>query len=123
MKRVSSKRAALMRVVERERDLFRSVMQSCMICGVRAVDVHEIAQGAAREAALAERCAWLLLCRRCHADVHDQSEWPIARQLALKLLRDCDFLDIDRVCELRGRAVGAITLGEVVAHLEMVDLH
>jgi len=112
-----------MRKVEKERDLFREVMEHCFLCGVRATEIHEVAQGPAREAALAERCAWLLLCRRCHADVHDQSEWPISRQLALKLLRDCDFLDIDRVCELRGRAVGAITLGEVVAHLEMVDLH
>ena len=52
------------------------------------LEVHEIARGPARKKAVESRCAWLLLCRRCHDAMGDLKKWPISRQLALKRIHD-----------------------------------
>jgi hypothetical protein len=93
-------------------------MGVCAKCSRQApLDCHEIARGAAREAALSRREAWLALCRNCHDSMDDYSVWPVERQLALKLLSDPAWFNIQVVNELRGRAPDAITLAEVADYL------
>ena len=88
----------------------------CMVCGRQGTDTHEIARGAYRKQAVKQRCAWLRLCRECHNAMDDYSEWPIARQLALKKLQDPQYYDRQAVNRLRGRHDNAITEGEVEAY-------
>ena len=92
---------------------------NCWRCGRYGVQCHEIACGPARKKARQERCSMLALCPDCHRKVHDYSLWPIARQLALKLIRDPKHFDPERVNELRGRSRFAIELFEIVEFLEM----
>ena len=49
------------------------------------------------------------------------AQWPIERQLALKMLVDPQYFDLLKICELRGRAPTAIVLEDVVPYLEMGD--
>lgn len=92
----------------------------CQVCcDSRPVDVHEIARGPARSRALGERCTWLALCRECHERVGDYEQWPIIRQLAVKLLADAEHFDLELFNSIRGRAAKAITLAEIVEHLEL----
>ena len=103
------------------RDEFR-MRQHCMACGRSgAWDVHEIASGPARHKAIKEPCAWLLLCRPCHNEMHDRTIWSITRQLALKKKMDPDNYDRIRVNELRGRHPEAITEEEVDAYKEGLE--
>ena len=77
----------------------------CQVCSTcMATDVHEIASGAARQAAVSERCAWLAVCRVCHHNLHDYTAWPLEKTLALKLLKDPNWFDLAKINELRGRA-------------------
>jgi hypothetical protein len=93
---------------------------TCQCCMRRkAVDCHEIPRGAHREQALEHRCAWLAVCRPCHELIDDYSEWPVARQLALKLLGDPEHFDLLTVNRLRGRDENAITMGDVVVWLKL----
>jgi hypothetical protein len=87
----------------------------CMICGscTGGGDVHEIARGPSRKEAYHNRAAWLLLCRQCHDEVGNYMLWPIARQLAVKLVADPDYFDLEVVNRLRGRDKDAITMQEV----------
>lgn len=82
--------------------------------GWPGLQTHEIARGPARKLAYADRTAWLRLCAGCHEAVGNLREWPIARQLALKLLCDPVWYDVERVNKLRGRAAGSVTQGEVM---------
>lgn len=118
LRRVSKKRAALNREAKPLRDDFRQMFTMCQCCCKRvASDVHEICRGSHREAALKERAAWLCLCRVCHDELDDYSQWPITRQLALKLVGDPEFFDLATVNTLRGRDENAITLAEVAKWL------
>jgi hypothetical protein len=87
----------------------------CMICGscTGGGDVHEIARGVSRKDSYHNRAAWLLLCRQCHDEVGNYMLWPIVRQLAVKLVADPDYFDLEAVNLLRGRDRDAITLQEV----------
>lgn len=89
--------------------------QCCM--RAPAVEVHEITRGAARQAALVERCSWLALCRGCHELMGDYSVWPVERQCALKMLVDPKHFDLLKICELRGRAPTAITMEDIKPYL------
>src|SRR3989304_701614 len=77
------------------------------------LEVHEIARGPARKKAVESRCAWLLLCRRCHDAMGDLKKWPISRQLALKRIHDPEYYSRITVNSLRGRDPNAITETEV----------
>lgn len=77
------------------------------------LQTHEIARGPAKQAAMKEPAAWLRVCRQCHDAMDDYSKWPIARQLALKKLRDPEHYDRVKVNELRGEAPESITEEEV----------
>ena len=92
----------------------------CQLCHwLKATDCHEIARGPARKAALECRSTWLALCRPCHEKLGDYSEWPVERQLALKLVVDPEHFDLVKVNRIRGRADGAITLADIVPHLKV----
>jgi len=81
--------------------------------------VHEIASGThSRPLAIADRSAWAAACSHCNCHLlTDKSKWPIARQLAVKLVYDPQHFDAARVNVLRGRAAGAVTLADVAAYL------
>lgn len=109
------------------RSKFKAEYGRCMICGhewrsadyfPRVLETHEIARGTARSKAVVCRAAWLVLCREHHVAVGDLSKWPVARQLALKLIRDPEGFDRVAVNRLRGRQDEAITHDEVLACVE-----
>lgn len=120
MKPISKKRARLMRRVSPLRKAYLEEYTHCMVCGVApANQVHEMARGSHREAALETPCAWLATCWSCnHLLLTDASRYPIARQLAIKFLRDPGRFDLGEFNALRGRAPGAITWEDVEIWLE-----
>lgn len=83
MRRVMKRRAAAHREAERQAVLIVEERGPyCQICGqLRPLQAHEIAQGTDRAKARGARCATLVLCQPCHAEVH--RGWPKAKQLAL----------------------------------------
>lgn len=81
-----------------------------------ATQTHEIACGPARGKAVYHREAWLATCETCHPYLQGMA---VERQMAVKLLVDPEYFDLDLICELRGRAKGAITLADVVDHLTL----
>lgn len=114
------KRAAHNRRCKAERDAYREQFAICQVCCKRLGQaVHEIARGVHRKAALAERCTYLVVCEPCHTELDNYSKWPLTKQLAAKLLRDSDGFNLERFNEIRGRDKNAITLAEVVRHLEL----
>lgn len=66
------------------RQRYREI-KPCAVCGEETEDVHEIARGPSRDQAFVDPDTWLSLCRCCHDKLGDFSEWPIARQIALKI--------------------------------------
>lgn len=94
------------------------IHSTCFICGRDGTDVHEIARGSHRAAAVAHPAAWLKLCRLCHRDA--VAAMPVARQLAYKMVHDPEHYNRLAVNNLRRRAPNAISEQEVaaeVAHL------
>lgn len=86
MRPVSKTRQALMRNVKPIRDSLRAEVGCCEICGKTngTLDIHEIGRGCSRALCLGERCALLLVCRKCHEEkLSHASEYPEARQLAV----------------------------------------
>lgn len=107
--------------VRKARHEFLLEVGRCMACGSGyALAVHEIGRGADRHRAWPHRAAWLALCMPCHRECGNYAVWPIARQLALKLVRDGAYFDLEAVNRIRGRAVGAITLSEVEVYVSTV---
>jgi cytochrome c553 len=122
---------------ERECKAFRMALVQqvgrCEICGHRPdatapgyirwrIFCHEIARGAHRQKALDKRFSILALCWRCHQEVHDDTGWPEARQLAvLKRSRPADF-DLAAYNALIGRGPERITQGDVDAWEEKPGL-
>ena len=103
-------------------DEFRAEFPLCMCCEQRpATDIHEIARGANRTRARGHREALLHLCRFCHDIMADYARYPLAKQAALKLVRDGCFFDLELLCEIRGRAATDLTLVEVAQYLEVVS--
>ncbi len=102
----------------------------CFKCGYESLygtnlETHEITNGPARQAALEEPATWLRLCNgfinNCHAALHDKGEWPIARQLALKLTCDPELYDRVEVNRLRARQPEAITEDEVARWVQRIE--
>lgn len=80
-----------------------------------------MASGGSRCKAIHHREAWLSLCGPCNQGMHDRVEWPIARQLAYKLINDFPYFDPALVCELRGNAVTYCTHEDVFEWIEVKD--
>lgn len=120
MPRVSKKRKALMAKVKPFRDAYLASKLLCEVCIKRQpIEVHEITRGPAREDSLDKPAVVLAVCRQCHRELDDYSKWPVTRQLAIKFLRSPMLLNLEVVNRLRGRDENAITLDDVVVHLEL----
>lgn len=111
MRPVSKKRAKTMRRVSPIRKAYLAEFTRCVVCGVAAADqVHEIARGSHRAAAIEAPCTWLATCWSCnHLLLTDAAEYPLERQLAIKFRVDPGRIDLGEFNALRGRDPGAIT--------------
>lgn len=117
LRRVSKKRAALMRKVGPERRELKERVGECMYCrkalDPERLDAHEVANGAAREKCMEEPLLVIVLCRPCHDDVQG---WQPARQIGLHfkwlIERGCK-----RFCELNGLADTAVVPDDVITFL------
>lgn len=122
MRAVSKKRQKLVREVKPIRDALREEAGCCDICGNSrgTLDVHEIARGVHREACLGQRCALLVVCRRCHdEELGYASKWPEARQLALLAQKRPRDFDLTAYLQLTSpRAMRRIEIHEVFEFME-----
>lgn len=117
---VSSKKRKQIDRMKAPRKAYKAEFLTCQRCAKRlATDLHEIARGSHRHLAVEEPCCWLALCRKCHREMDDYSIWPIARQLALKLIADPNRFDLDRFNEIRGDEVTDML--EIVKYLELLE--
>jgi hypothetical protein len=97
------------------RDEYRESHPDCAWCGEAvASQLHEIARGPARDAALSVPAAWLHLCETCHPLM---DRLPVAAQLAIKRISDPTHYDRRAVNRLRGRDENAITDADVTEWL------
>ena len=119
MRKRSKRRMQYDRLVRAARENFGLEQRLCAACGLLGCDCHEIARGAARRLAVGDRRAWLWLCRRCHEEMGDYTQWPISRQCALKLISDPGYFCLETICELRGRAATDVTLVDVAQWLAL----
>lgn len=105
------------------RQAFLEEHSSCWFCGAGNPSVHEIVCGVGvRHIAFGERCTWAAACWDCNSgQLCDYSVWPVERQCAVKALRDPDWFDLPRLCEIKGRAVTAIVLADVVKYLTLIE--
>jgi hypothetical protein len=117
LKRVSKKRAKLMRTVAPARKEFRLAVGVCMLCRQNpASENHEIARGPAREKCLEVLDLQLCVCRSCHDSI--QHAHP-ADQLALRTIWDIDYRTL-KYNELMGRNL--IDAEDVIARLMFRNL-
>lgn len=91
--------AAAYRLHGPERRDFLEKFWTCAVCGSCAgVDVHEMTPGKNRMRAFGVRAAWLPACAVCNCDrLTDKTEWPLARQLALKILVDPAYFNLTEI--------------------------
>ncbi len=116
----SPKKRKHLRTTAPRRRSYKAEFLMCQCCIKRkAEDVHEIARGIHKEESEKHPATWLCLCRKCHDEMDDYSVWPIARQLALKLVADPSRFSLSKINEIRGRALDAITLADVAQYLEV----
>ncbi len=95
---------------------------TCMVCGAwRNLHTHEIPRGPAKAAAMDEPAAWLRVCGVCHDALGDYGQWPPARQIALKKMRDNEHYDRVKVNVLRRRHPDAITESEVQVWVKRME--
>lgn len=117
MKRSNPKRAKADRRAAKPRAAFRDEFPWCWFCEeAAATDVHEMASGVGNRAkAVQERFTWAAACNDCNCHrLTDKSEWPLARQLAVKWINDRASFDRVAFNRLRGRADNAISWAEVI---------
>lgn len=73
----------------------------CPICGREELILHHMVAGPNRGRALLVRAAWLAICNYCNTgEIEDELQWPIAKQLALKLVQDPEYFDLAEVNKL-----------------------
>ena len=90
---------------------YLEVKGHCPVCGEPCTEVHEIARGPSREQAFKDADTWLGLCHTCHEAMGGYTEWPVARQIALKMVVVLDAVNGAR----SGRA--QTSLDEIIEHL------
>lgn len=107
-----------------EREKYRRKFKTCQLCGEPRKHVHEIVTRAKNASAIEQRCCFLSLCERCHDRMHDHSDYPLARQYALKQRVDPEGYCRETLNRMRGRAANAITQEQVDEwnHLDRVRL-
>ena len=122
IKPVSDKRRKLMAKVKPFRDRYLAAHLQCEVCLRRKpVEVHEICRGPHREKSLDKDYAVLAVCRTCHDALGSHREWPVSRQLALKVIRSPELfgLNFKVVNELRGYSATEFEPADVFNHLEL----
>jgi len=122
MRQISNKRRKLIKEVKPIRDGLREEVGQCEICKNPrgTLDVHEIGRGVYRESCLGERCALLVVCRKCHDEkLSEALEWPEPRQLAiLASSRPLDF-NLARFLEITTpKAPRRIEIHEILAWMD-----
>lgn len=126
MKYQGAKQAAAYKEHGPARDAFLEEFEyRCLIPGCysgEGVAVHEITNGHFRMRAFGVRAAWLPACGVCNCHrLTDKSAFPIARQLAVKLLIDPNYFLLDTIREIvrvEGRPLPVlVTEGEVLAEV------
>lgn len=121
LRRVSKKRAALNRSVQKRRADFRKEFSRCCWCGesrLRDHTIDEIVRGSSRGVALGDRRAWLPACYTCNSFI--LTGIAIEQKLAIKLCIDPAYFDLEAINKMRGRSGHAITLADVSAWLKPV---
>lgn len=117
MRKVSKKRAALMRKVGPWRKALIERVKKCEVCGKKFnLCVHEIANGPNRAKALDKPYAVLVACSDCNCHkLTDKSVWPEARQLSILFKsrpEDFDLMAYNNL--INPNAPDRITIGDVV---------
>lgn len=104
MRRVSKKRAALIKAVAKWRKDFRIQIGRCELCLKPAhwghLDCDEIARGSFRGMALTARFAILSVHRHCHSFIQN---WSRPKRLALLYLSRPEDYDLEKFWELTRR--------------------
>lgn len=125
MKRISDKRRKRIAQAKPIRDALLKRVARCEKCGhdprkarrgaiAWRLDVHEIARGPARDAALDQPSCLLVLCRPCHDEIHEHPHaWLEERQLALLATSRPEDVDLKTYNEVKGLGPTRITLMEV----------
>jgi hypothetical protein len=101
------------------RDFWAVEFPHCWFCGDKSDAVHEVTRGSGiRNLAFSRRETWCSTCWRCNChELTNYAEWPIARQLAWKLVHDPKHFNLAVINEIRGRAQTDIQLAEVAKWL------
>ena len=99
MKWRGAKQSEAYRTHEAAREAFLGEMFECAIHGPECrrwdISAHEMTPGKNRMRAFGVRAAWLPACGVCNCGVlRDNVIWPLAKQLALKLLIDPVYFDL-----------------------------
>lgn len=119
--------------IKADRKAWRDSMpQRCMACG-RAPDdryvthevpvwleVHEIERRGHAPKSYGHPCNYLLLCHWCHGKM-GAPDWPHARQLALKRLRDHEHFDLEAWLSLKPRPATYVTINDIAEEWEWVN--
>ena len=123
MRSYTKLRAKLNREVAAARQAYLAEFPVCVVCwqGLSG-GVHEICRGTAnRVLSISEPATWLAVCTQCNCHaLTDYSQWPIERQLAVKLCHDPERFNLETICRIRVRAISSITLKDVVQYLEVI---
>ena len=103
MKRQSDAKRQEKRDTDGPRRNYRLEFPTCQCCEKRrSKHTHEIASGGARAQSVYHRETFLAVCVKCHEEIHQTSNWPIARQLYQKMTLDPDHYDRRLVLRLKG---------------------
>ncbi len=103
LKGQSAKMRALVQQNREWREAFKHEMYRCMACtAIRDLEVHEMLRGKNRLRAYVKRECCLALCGSCHPVVQD---WPLAKQLWLKVVGDPLWFCLDTIREVYGGGV------------------
>lgn len=99
-----TKAAAYKRKIQADRQEWAALFDRCMACGKLSewlpLEVHEIMRKSRLPNAWAHRCNYLCLCFKCHAGPFATA--PLAFQLAVKMLADPEFFDLEAWWEIGG---------------------
>lgn len=115
--KVSAKRRKVNRAQKPGLDEYREKFPDCQIvtCRNSATQIHEITNGPSRIRGRGERAAILHVCHWCNQDLCDKGRYPLAVQLAHKLLSDERGFNLSRVLEVLDLGPLAVEFWEVEA--------
>jgi cytochrome c553 len=121
MKQVNPKTAKIRRQARDPRAQYVAEHFTCQVCHKRqATECHEIVRRSTKANSILYRSTYIATCYDCHEnELGDYSRYPIARQLAVKLISDGDHFNLEEINRLRGRDANAITLTDVAKYLQL----